>query len=137
MKRSVIAGDDDVRYIDVIALPVGDSLLVVLEDVTEIIRLEEKIQLSRQFEALRELSRGIAHEIRNPLNTVLIIAQRLEKEFSDKIENGRRICQAPRDPEGRVLQTGGRGQEARGPPQPDENSSQKGQFRESHKRGDP
>ena len=88
MKRSVIAGDDDVKYVDVIALPVGESLLVVLEDVTERIRLEEKIQLSKQFEALRELSRGIAHEIRNPLNTVLIIAQRLEREFSDKIENG-------------------------------------------------
>ncbi|MCD6086340.1 MAG: PAS domain-containing protein [Candidatus Hydrothermae bacterium] len=84
-KRLLITEDDDVRYIDIIVSPIGESVLVVLEDVTEKIRLEEKIQLSRQFEALRELSRGIAHEIRNPLNTVLIVAQRLEREFSGQV----------------------------------------------------
>ncbi len=87
-KAIVTLKEDDVsKSIAVSASPIGENILVILEDLTEKLEIEEKLRLSKQFETFTELARGIAHEIRNPLNTVMIASQRLEKEFSSSLDD--------------------------------------------------
>jgi signal transduction histidine kinase len=44
-------------------------------------RLEEERHIRDKITAMGELARGVAHEIRNPLNTMRMIAQRLSREY--------------------------------------------------------
>ena len=61
-----------------------DSFTVVIKDVTQNKILEEEAKRNEKLSAMGELASGVAHEIRNPLNAVGMIAQRLNKEFSEK-----------------------------------------------------
>jgi len=61
-----------------------ESTTVVLKDLTDIKRLEKEMQRKDKLTAMGELASGVAHEIRNPLNAISMIAQRFEKEFSPK-----------------------------------------------------
>lgn len=56
--------------------------VAVIHDITEFKKLEEETKRSERLSALGNLAAGVAHEIRNPLNTVAIAAQRLKSEFS-------------------------------------------------------
>ncbi|MCB2198720.1 GHKL domain-containing protein [bacterium] len=47
----------------------------------EVERLEADRRAKERLEAMGKLAGGVAHEIRNPLNTVEMVAQRLELEF--------------------------------------------------------
>jgi two-component system, NtrC family, sensor histidine kinase HydH len=58
-----------------------ESRSAVLRDLTETRRLEREAQRKEKLSAMGELASGVAHEIRNPLNAIAMIAQRLEKEF--------------------------------------------------------
>lgn len=55
---------------------------VVIKDLTEARRLEEQTKRNEKLTAMGELASGVAHEIRNPINAIGMIAQRLNKEFS-------------------------------------------------------
>jgi signal transduction histidine kinase len=44
--------------------------------------MEEKIRLQEELSAMGQLAAGVAHEIKNPLNAINLVVQRLEKEFS-------------------------------------------------------
>jgi signal transduction histidine kinase len=66
-------------------------LLVLASLVTMIIvagrnyrRVEQQLQRTEKLTALGELASGVAHEIRNPLNAIAMIAQRFEKEFTPR-----------------------------------------------------
>ena len=61
-----------------------DSCTIVLHDVTELRKLELQIRQKEKMVAMGELAGGVAHEIRNPLNAMYMIAQRFEKEFVPK-----------------------------------------------------
>ena len=61
-----------------------ESCTIVLHDVTELRKLEQHIRQKEKVVAMGELAGGVAHEIRNPLNAMYMIAQRFEKEFSPK-----------------------------------------------------
>ncbi len=54
----------------------------VISDLSRIKRLEEEAKKSERLALLGNLAAGVAHEIRNPLNTISIAAQRLKNEFS-------------------------------------------------------
>ncbi len=58
-----------------------DSATAVIKDLTEQRRLEEQMHRREKLLAMGELASGVAHEIRNPLNAISMIAQRFEKEF--------------------------------------------------------
>jgi len=62
-----------------------DNYIIVITDLTESRRLEEESKRKEKLSAMGELASGVAHEIRNPINAIGMIAQRLDKEF--KVEN--------------------------------------------------
>ena len=55
---------------------------IVIKDMTETKRLEEEAKRNEKLSAMGELASGVAHEIRNPINAIGMIAQRLNKEFT-------------------------------------------------------
>ena len=62
-----------------------ENFIIVINDLTESRRLEEESKRREKLSAMGELASGVAHEIRNPINAIGMIAQRLDKEF--KVEN--------------------------------------------------
>ncbi|MCB9257885.1 MAG: hypothetical protein H6612_00915 [Ignavibacteriales bacterium] len=62
------------------------NTVLVIRDLTEQKLLENQIQRKERMVAMGELASGVAHEIRNPLNTISTITQQLNKDF-EPIEN--------------------------------------------------
>jgi PAS domain S-box-containing protein len=58
-----------------------DSVFGVVKDITEQKKLEENLKRQNQISAMGHLASGVAHEIRNPLNAIGMIAQRFKTEF--------------------------------------------------------
>ncbi len=58
-----------------------DSAFAVMKDLTEKRNLEESLHRKEKLTAMGQLASGVAHEIRNPLNAIGMISQRLDKEF--------------------------------------------------------
>jgi len=58
-----------------------ENTILVLRDLTEQKKLEEQIQRKERLSAMGELASGVAHEIRNPLNTIGMIIQHLDRDF--------------------------------------------------------
>ncbi len=59
-----------------------ENYILVIKDITEIKNLELENIKNEKLTAMGELASGVAHEIRNPINAIGMIAQRLNKEFS-------------------------------------------------------
>jgi two-component system, NtrC family, sensor histidine kinase HydH len=64
-----------------------ESAFAVINDLSERRRLEESLQRNDKLVAMGQLASGVAHEIRNPLNSIGMISQRLNKEFSPTTES--------------------------------------------------
>ncbi len=63
-----------------------DSAFAVIKDLTEKHALEENLHRQEKLTAMGQLASGVAHEIRNPLNAIGMISQRLDKEFEPNSE---------------------------------------------------
>ncbi len=59
-----------------------ENYTIVINDFTIRKNLEEQAKRREKLSAMGELASGVAHEIRNPINAIGMIAQRLNKEFS-------------------------------------------------------
>jgi PAS domain S-box-containing protein len=59
----------------------ADAFTIVIKDITAEKKIEEETRRHEKFAAMGELASGVAHEIRNPLNAISMIAQRYENEF--------------------------------------------------------
>jgi two-component system sensor histidine kinase HydH len=59
-----------------------DGAFVVLRDMTEQRSMQKVIERQEKLTAMGELASGVAHEIRNPLNAIGVLGQRLDMEFS-------------------------------------------------------
>lgn len=53
---------------------------MVMRDITDIKKLEEHTRQNEKLVAMGELASAVAHEVRNPLNTINMISQRFDKE---------------------------------------------------------
>jgi signal transduction histidine kinase len=62
-----------------------ETIVAIARDVTEQRRIREQLQRRDRVTAMGELAGGIAHEIRNPLNAINIIAQRFQHEFTPAV----------------------------------------------------
>jgi two-component system, NtrC family, sensor histidine kinase HydH len=64
-----------------------DGVVCVLRDLSEQRAMRQVIERQEKLTAMGELASGVAHEIRNPLNAIGIIAQRLDMEFEPPAES--------------------------------------------------
>ena len=55
--------------------------ILMIRDLTEQKLLEEQLERNQRLTAMGELASGVAHEIRNPLNSISTIVQQLDKDF--------------------------------------------------------
>ncbi|HZE57119.1 MAG TPA: ATP-binding protein [Chthoniobacterales bacterium] len=84
-RRESVAGSDDPGHN---AEPVGHA--IILRDITESRRSTEKTIESERFNALTLLAAGVAHEIGNPLNSLHIHLQLMERTVR-KLEGRERV----------------------------------------------
>ena len=57
------------------------NYVFIIKDLTELKKLEKQIARNEQMNAMGQLASGVAHEIRNPLNSIATIVQQLDKDF--------------------------------------------------------
>ena len=58
-----------------------ENFVFIIKDLTELKKLEKQIARNEQMNAMGQLASGVAHEIRNPLNSIATIVQQLDKDF--------------------------------------------------------
>ncbi len=58
----------------------------VLQEITELKRLEEEAQRNRRLRAMGEMAAGIAHEIRNPLGSIELCASLLRDDLKSHVD---------------------------------------------------
>jgi two-component system sensor histidine kinase HydH len=61
-----------------------NEVVLIVRDLREIKRLEEKVMRSEKLAAVGQLAAGLAHEIRNPLSSIRGFAQFLRHALKDK-----------------------------------------------------
>jgi PAS domain S-box-containing protein len=59
----------------------NQNTVLVIKDLTELKKMERQIARSNEMNAMGQLASGVAHEIRNPLNSIATIVQQLDKDF--------------------------------------------------------
>ncbi len=57
------------------------AVLAIATDITQIHRMQRRIEDAKRFREIERLSIGVAHEVRNPLNTIVAISEVLKSEF--------------------------------------------------------
>ncbi|MDZ4723078.1 MAG: ATP-binding protein [candidate division Zixibacteria bacterium] len=77
----------------------ASAIVITIHDITRLREFERTAARKERLSEMGNLAAGVAHEIRNPLNTISIAAQRLALEFSPKEGEGeyRSFTQTIRD----------------------------------------
>jgi PAS domain S-box-containing protein len=73
-------------WLSVAFLKEQDTAFAVIKDITRQKKLEANLKRIDQLTAMGQLASGVAHEIRNPLNSISMIAQRLHREFEPRTD---------------------------------------------------
>lgn len=62
------------------------GLVIIIDDITELKKLQKELMRNEKLAALGELSTGVAHEIRNPLGIIKAIEQTMKNELKGNTE---------------------------------------------------
>lgn len=82
-----------------------EGMVLVVEDITHIIKLENQVRRAEKLSAIGELASGIAHEIRNPLGIIKTISQTISKDIEEKeIKEGLEIIEQEIERANKVIQ---------------------------------
>lgn len=97
----VVARDGTRRHLMLTPSPVKgtDRFVLVQRDITELKELERKYYESQKLAAIGQLSAGIAHEVRNPLSSIKMSLQILEKRMQPTGNDLKRFKIAQREVE--------------------------------------
>jgi len=58
--------------------------ILIIQDMTEMKRLEEKLERNDRLTAMGEMAAGIAHELRNPLGSIELFTSLLRREMAER-----------------------------------------------------
>src|SRR6266576_1694491 len=64
--------------------------LLIMRDTESVRRLEDEIELSRRLSASGRLTRGVAHEVKNPINAIVLHLQLLQNKLAQEEPDTRR-----------------------------------------------
>lgn len=64
--------------------------LLTLRDTESVRRIENEIEMSRRLSASGRLTRGVAHEVKNPINAIVLHLQLLQNKLQQKIDSDTR-----------------------------------------------
>jgi PAS domain S-box-containing protein len=95
------AKDGTKRHLLITPRPIAgtDRYLLVQRDITEFKQLREKVYESEKLAAVGQLAAGIAHEVRNPLSSIKMSLQILEKRMHPEGNDLKRFQIAQREVE--------------------------------------
>ena len=59
---------------------ISDGIVILIEDITDIVRLEQELMHNERLASIGRLAAGVAHEIGNPVTGIACLAQNLKHE---------------------------------------------------------
>lgn len=65
-----------------------ETIVLVIQDLSEKVALEADLRRRDRLASMGALASGVAHEVRNPLNAISVIVQRLRREFTPQTDEG-------------------------------------------------
>lgn len=83
-KELSISTPNGKRIVSVVLTHVEQRQTAVFRDITNLKHMEQELHQRERLSAMGSLAAGVAHEIRNPLNAISILIQRLQQEFSPR-----------------------------------------------------
>ncbi len=95
--QDITTPDKKIIHVRVSASPVWDNhggqigTVLILQDRTDLRRLEELANRNQRLREMGEMAAGIAHEIRNPLASIELFASLLKKDLEDDPEKGKLV----------------------------------------------
>lgn len=88
----IIKDDKNDRMLQIDILPLGDSGIIIgtlikIFDITKSYESAQKLKRAEQLASFTTLAAGVAHEIKNPLGSISIYVQLIEKIIKKNIDN--------------------------------------------------
>lgn len=88
----IIKDDKNARMLQIDILPLGDSGIIIgtlikIFDITKSYESAQKLKRAEQLASFTTLAAGVAHEIKNPLGSISIYVQLIEKIIKKNMDN--------------------------------------------------
>ncbi|MCX8044276.1 MAG: ATP-binding protein [Desulfobacterota bacterium] len=83
---------NNIRILHIIKSPVIDAhgeiigILIIFQDQTQLRKLEQQFERDQRLKAMGEMAIRIAHEVRNPLGSIELLASILRNELEQRVE---------------------------------------------------